>query len=117
MLSAFETLLLDRLSFEKSLYENPNQDFMSLYKSIYEKYFGESHDNLDWFVPHYIYSPGYLYSYLSGFLSSENLYEKTKKQLGTELSNNPKTLEFLQNKIFKFGKIMNEDLLETVLKI
>lgn len=102
--------------FEKELYKNPEQDFETLLSEIEKKYYGKSRGN-PWLVPHFINSPGYMQNYIRATLLSEQIYNAARMKLGTELSSNPNTSDYLKKRVFGFGSLVNDKTLNLLLKL
>ena len=109
--------LIVKAEFESEIYKNPNQDFGKLYGKIYQKYTQDNQKENAWFVLHLLVSPGYIQNYIRGFVLERRIYDAAREKLGTELSQNPKTADFLTKRIFKFGKLIDEKLLSLTLKL
>ena len=109
-------LLATSAQFEKELYKNPEQDLEELFNKIEKKYCGNNL-GFSWFAPHFITTPAYIQNYVRAMILSDKIYNSTKTNLGTELSSNPKTAEFMKNRIFGLGKLVNDKTLDLLLKL
>lgn len=119
-ISAYQQLVFSRWAqvmyrFEKSMYENPNQDLNSLWWQIVEKYQKikkpEKRNMPDWATKIHIATvPAYYHNYLLGeILASQLFYILNEKvQILDEkypvLSNNDKIGEYLKENIFAYGR-------------
>lgn len=115
-----ETLVFSRWAqvmyrFEKSMYENPDQDLNALWWDLVEKYQmikrpTDRHEP-DWAAKiHVALYPAYYHNYLMGNLLASQLYYTISKQvLGQEKAfeqsfvNHPEVGQFLVEKVFKPG--------------
>ena len=110
------TLLASRAQFEKEIYKNPEQDFEKLFSKIEKQYYGTSNKR-NWFAPLFIYSPGYIQNYIRAYVLSNQIYDATRKNLGTELHSNPKTANFMTKRIFYLGNLVNSKILNILLNL
>lgn len=115
-----ETLIFSRWAqvmyrFEKSMYENPDQDLNKLWWDLVEKYQmikrpTDRHEP-DWAAKiHVALYPAYYHNYLMGnILASQLYYTMSKQVLGQEkvfeqsFTNHPEVGQFLVEKVFKPG--------------
>lgn len=103
--------------FEKSLYENPNQDLNKLWWDLVEKYQllkrPEGRNAPDWASKiHIATSPCYYHNYLLGELLSSQLYFYITKNIiksqdyrNQSFANNPEVGNYLVEKVFKPGAL------------
>jgi peptidyl-dipeptidase A len=96
--------------FEKSMYENPDQDLNSLWWNIVEKYQmirkPEGRDMPDWATKiHIALYPCYYHNYLLGYLLSSQLYNyiTTKVTDNPAFTNDKAVGEYLKSKVFRPG--------------
>lgn len=98
-------------NFEKSLYEDPDQDLAKLWYSLKKKHLKtnppkEMHN--EWCnVPHFLSHPAYYQNYLRADIMAAQIYDAATKKLGP-LTKNPQTASYLQ-KLFKTGAKYSED--------
>lgn len=93
------------LNFEKSIYENPEQDLNKLCWKLVKKYqlINFTREKPDWASKiHIVSSPCYYHNYLLGelFASQLNNRMKTKSLIGKNVG------DFLKNNLFKYGKVL-----------
>lgn len=109
--------LILKTEFEREIAKNPDQDFLELYKRISKKYLPELAPEEYWFTPHLISLPSYQQNYILGFENADKIYSSLRNELGTEVSKNPKTADFLTKKIFRFGGLVNNKNLDKFLNL
>ena len=112
----FVTRSMQIINFEREMYKNPDQDLQKLWKDMKQKYLyrGENTElNNEWAtIPHFLTHPGYYQNYFRAALLKAQIYNAMKNELG-DISKNPKTAEFLNDKLFKYGSsVLEEDLIE-----
>ena len=99
------------INFEKMMYENPNQDLKKLWHDLKVKYQfrseNEEPDNGWASIPHYLSHPAYYQNYFRATLIKAQIYNYLVKELGL-ITENSKTAEFLDEKLFKYGISMEE---------
>jgi oligoendopeptidase F len=100
------------LNFEKSLYENPDQNIAELYKNLSVKYLNEAPEaeaNNHWAtIPHFLTHPGYLQNYLRADIMAQQIYDAATEELGP-LSANPNTAEYFNKNLFRTGSTYDEN--------
>lgn len=100
------------LNFEKSMYENPDQDLPKLWYNLEKKYMNrnipEELDNRWATIPHFTTHPAYYQNYLRAELMSAQIYESAKKKLGP-LTQNTNTAEYFRTKLFRYGASEKEN--------
>ena len=111
----FVTRSLQIINFEREMYKNPDQDLKLLWKNMKQKYLYRDDNtelNNEWAtIPHYLTHPGYYQNYFRASLLKAQIYNAMKNELG-DISNNPKTSEFLNSRLFKYGSsVLEEDLI------
>ena len=104
------------IGFEKSMYENPEQDLSKLWHDLRVKYIGANENeeiNNEWAtIPHYLSHPAYYQNYFRADLMKAQIYNHLQKKLGNITENN-NTAEYLNNNLFKYGVSLDEnDLIE-----
>ena len=104
------------IEFEKSMYENPDQDLSKLWHDLRVKYTGANKDeepNNEWAtIPHYLSHPAYYQNYFRANLMKAQMYNHLHKKLGN-ITENKNTAEYLNNNLFKYGMSIEEnDLIE-----
>ena len=104
------------INFEREMYKNPDQDLKKLWREMKIKYLhrgDETPINNEWAtIPHFLSHPGYYQNYFRAALLKAQIYNAMKSELG-EISENKKTAEFLNERLFKFGSsVWEEDLIE-----
>lgn len=108
----FVTRSLQIINFEKELYNDPNQDLKLLWKKMKQKYLyrGENTEiNNEWAtIPHYLSHPGYYQNYFRAGLLKAQIYRAMRNKLGN-ISENPESSKFLNEKLFKYGASVWED--------
>ena len=100
---------LQVMDFEREIYNNPDQNPAELWVKMREKY-------LDIYTPadnewadmaHYLNRPGYYQNYFRATLMKAQIYNHLNKVLGN-ITENPKTAEYLNKNIFSAGASVNE---------
>jgi peptidyl-dipeptidase A len=114
----FVTRSMQIINFEREMYKNPDQDLKQLWKDMKQKYLYRGLDtelNNEWAtIPHYLTHPGYYQNYFRASLLKAQIYNAMKNELG-DISQNTKTSEFLNNKLFRYGdSILEEDLIRNM---
>lgn len=104
------------INFEKQMYENPEQDLKQLWHDLRIKYTGANEDeelNNEWAtIPHYLSHPAYYQNYFRADLIKAQMYKSMRADLGN-ITENPKTAAYINDKLFKYGTSMEEsDLIE-----
>ncbi len=104
------------IAFEKSMYENPDQNLSEIWNSLKNKYTGidgEEAPQNEWAtIPHYISHPAYYQSYFRAELIKAQMYKQLHKELGN-ITENKNTADYLNNNLFKYGTCIEEnDLIE-----
>lgn len=96
------------INFEKEMYKNPDQDLKKLWMDLGKKYKNWDDaiepDNSWALIPHYLSHPAYYQNYFRAALIKAQIYN----YLGN-LTENPKTAEILNEKLFKYGISMTEE--------
>ncbi len=99
------------INFEKQMYENPEQDLKQLWHDLRVKYTGANEDeelNNEWAtIPHYLSHPAYYQNYFRADLIKAQMYKSMRADLGN-ITENPKTAAYLNDKLFKYGTSMEE---------
>lgn len=100
------------IEFEKSMYENPDQDLPKLWHTLRIKYTGanDTEDiNNEWAtIPHYLSHPAYYQNYFRANIMKAQIYNKLYSELGNITENN-KTAEYLNNNLFRYGISIDEN--------
>ncbi|MCD8377342.1 MAG: M2 family metallopeptidase, partial [Candidatus Gastranaerophilales bacterium] len=100
------------ISFEKSMYEDPEQDLGKRWHDLKCKYTGanESEEiNNEWAtIPHYLSHPGYYQNYFRANLMKAQIYNHLTEQLGA-LTENRNTAKYLNDNLFKYGRSIDEN--------
>lgn len=103
------------VNFERSLYENPDQDLNELWWSLVERYQllkkGDRSGKADWATKtHLVGAPVYYHNYMIGRIFVAQLKHKLKliypqfvKDGKLEVSNHPEIGNFLKEELFKYG--------------
>lgn len=103
----FITNALTIIMFEKSMYENPDQDLSKLWHDLKVKYqFRDESEELDnaWAtIPHYLSHPSYYQNYFRATLIKAQIYKK----LGN-VTDNPNSGKYLEENLFKYGTSLEE---------
>ena len=104
------------IEFEKEFYNNPEQNPKELWKKLNKKYLNRENilDNEWATIPHYLSHPAYYQNYFRANLMKVQIYEYLKSVLGNITENN-KTAEFMDKKIFQYGASIEEyDLIKKI---
>ena len=100
------------IGFEKSMYENPDQNLPQLWHDLKVKYTGANEKeelNNEWAtIPHYLSHPGYYQNYFRANLIKAQMYNHLHNKLGN-LTENKNTAEYLNNNLFRYGKSIEEN--------
>lgn len=109
---AFMRKSLHYITFEKQMYENPNQDLAKLWYQNEQKYLGRSiPQKLDnrWAseLMHFVSHPAYFQNYFRAEIMSAQIYDAATANLGP-LTENSNTAKFFKSKIFRFGKTLTD---------
>jgi len=100
------------ISFEKAMYENPNQDLGKLWHDLKCKYTGANENeeiNNEWAtIPHYLSHPGYYQNYFRADLMKAQMYKHLTNKLGN-ITENKSTAQYLDKNLFKYGTCMEEN--------
>lgn len=100
------------IDFEKSMYENPDANLKEVWKNLRIKYTGANDDDFsdnEWAtIPHYLSHPGYYQNYFRANLMKAQIYKFLKKTLGN-ITENKETAKYLDEKLFKYGKSIDEN--------
>ena len=100
------------INFEREMYNNPNQNLGKLWhemKCIYTAKNNIEDINNEWAtIPHYLSHPAYYQNYFRATLIKAQMYKFLKNTLGM-LTKNNKTAEYLNSKLFKYGKSIEEN--------
>ncbi len=104
------------IDFEKSMYENPEQNLPQLWHDLRVKYTGANEQeelNNEWAtIPHYLSHPAYYQNYFRANLMKAQIYQYLHNTLGN-LTENTSTAEFLDKNLFQYGTSIDEnDLIE-----
>lgn len=98
-----------KLNFEKQLYENPNQDLAKLWDQLNVKYCLNNPQDMKgntWATnPLFLTHPAYTSNYVNSEIMSAQIYEAAKQKLGL-LTENPKTAEFFNKNLFRYGSTL-----------
>ena len=100
---------LQIMTFEREIYKNPDQNPAELWAKLREKYINISApaDN-EWAdMPHYLNHPGYYQNYFRAMLMKAQIYNYLHEVLGN-ITENPKTAEYMNKNIFSAGASVNE---------
>jgi peptidyl-dipeptidase A len=99
------------INFEKSMYENPNQDLGKLWHDLRCKYTGANESdeiNNEWAtIPHYLSHPAYYQNYFRADLMKAQMYNHLTKKLGA-LTENKETAKYLNENLFRYGMSVDE---------
>jgi len=102
------------IDFERSFYNNPEQDPSQLWADMKRKYLNrdEKTDNEWATIPHYLTHPAYYQNYFRAALMKTQIYNYLLKQLGN-ITENKKSKDFMNKNIFELGASIEEyDLIE-----
>ena len=115
---AFIARSIKIINFEKEMYKNPNQDLGKLWHNMKVKYEMRSDKefiNNEWAtIPHFLTLPVYYQNYFRATIMKFQIYNYLVSKLGNITENN-KTAEILNNRLFKYGKSLEENELIKVL--
>ena len=105
----FVSRSLQIIDFERELYKNPNQDPAELWAKMKCKYLNrqEEPDNEWATIPHYLTHPGYYQNYFRATLMKAQIYNHLHSVLGN-ITENPKTAEYMNENIFTIGASVDE---------
>lgn len=102
------------IDFEKSMYENPEQDLPTLWHDLRVKYIGanetEPIDNAWATIPHYLSHPAYYQNYFRADIMKAQMYKSLTIKLG-KITQNKLTSTYLKDNLFKFGMSVEENAL------
>lgn len=100
------------INFEKSMYENPDQDLSKLWFEMRNKYeMRNMPDKIvnEWAnIPHLLSCPAYLQNYFRAEIMQNQMYDTAHKALGN-LTENTDTAKFFEKKLFKYGTSLEEN--------
>ena len=100
------------IDFEKSMYENPDQNLPQLWHDLKVKYTGANEDeelNNEWAtIPHYLSHPAYYQNYFRANLMKAQMYKHLCNELGN-ITENENTSKYLKDNLFKYGMCMEEN--------
>ncbi|MCR5265552.1 MAG: M2 family metallopeptidase [Cyanobacteria bacterium RUI128] len=100
------------IGFEKSMYENPDQNLPQLWHDLKVKYTGANENeelNNEWAtIPHYLSHPGYYQNYFRANLIKAQMYNHLHDKLGN-LTENKNTAEYLNKNLFRYGRSIEEN--------
>lgn len=100
------------IDFEKSMYENPDQDLGKLWHDLKVKYTGANEKeeiNNEWAtIPHYLSHPAYYQNYFRANLIKAQMYKHLHNELGN-ITENKNTADYLNKNLFRFGTCMEEN--------
>ena len=104
--------ILSVAAFERRLYENPDQDLVALWWELKERYEGipkpdDTSVNAWAALPHFIDYPAYYQDYLMASMAASQLRDTIEAETGS-VQGNPKTAEFLREKVFAPGQSTGE---------
>ena len=105
----FVSRSLQIIEFERELYRNPDQNPAELWASMRGKYLNrhEEADNEWATIPHYLTHPGYYQNYFRATLMKAQIYNHLHDVLGN-ITENPKTAEYMNKNIFAIGASVEE---------
>ena len=105
----FVSRSLQIIDFERELYKNPNQDPAKLWAKMRSKYLNrnEAADNEWATIPHYLTHPGYYQNYFRATLMKAQIHNHLHEVLGN-ITENPKTAEYMDKNIFSLGASLDE---------
>ena len=102
------------IEFERELYKNPYQDPKLLWKKLMTKYYYDSEKEPltnRWATNTLlITNPAYCPNYFLADIIKVQMYSTLKQKFG-ELTKNPNVANFLNNKLFKYGSSMSDNIL------
>ena len=100
------------IAFEKSMYENPDQNLGKLWHDLRVKYTGANENeeiNNEWAtIPHYLSHPAYYQNYFRANLMKAQMYNHLHKELGN-ITENKNTAKYLNDNLFQYGTSMEEN--------
>ena len=100
------------ISFEKAMYENPNQDLQKLWHDLGVKYRGRNEEeelNNEWAtIPHFLSHPAYYQNYFRANLMKAQIYKHLRDELGN-ITENKNTAEYLNENLFRYGESIDEN--------
>lgn len=100
------------IGFEKSMYENPDQNLPKLWHDLKVKYTGANEDeelNNEWAtIPHYLSHPAYYQNYFRADLMKAQMYNHLHNELGN-ITENKNTAKYLNDNLFRYGMSMEEN--------
>ena len=105
----FVSRSLEIIEFERELYKNPDQNPAELWAKMKGKYLNrfEETDNEWATIPHYLTHPAYYQNYFRATLMKAQIYNYMHEKLGN-ITENPKTAEFMDKNIFAIGASVEE---------
>ena len=97
------------IDFEREFYKNPEQNPAKLWSDLRRKYRGQNHaPNNEWAtIPHYLSHPAYYQNYFRASLMKAQIYNHLHSVLGN-ITENPKTAQYLIDNIFSKGAYVEE---------
>lgn len=100
------------ITFEKKMYENPDQNLQQLWNELNVKYTGISDDSElgnKWAtIQHFITHPVYMQNYFRADLIKAQMYKHLHKEL-RNITENKNTAAYLNNNLFKYGTSLEEN--------
>lgn len=100
------------IEFEKSMYENPDQNLPQLWHDLRVKYTGANEKeelNNEWAtIPHYLSHPAYYQNYFRANLMKAQIYNHLQKELGN-ITENENTAKYLEKNLFRYGLSIDEN--------
>ena len=105
----FVSRSLEIIEFERELYKNPEQNPAKLWAEMRGKYLNRNDEaDNEWAtIPHYLTHPGYYQNYFRATLMKAQIYNHLHKVLGN-ITENPKTAEYMDKNIFSLGASIEE---------
>lgn len=97
------------IDFEREIYNNPEQNPAELWQNLNKKYLNRKNkpDNEWATIPHYLSHPAYYQNYFRANLMKVQIYNYLKSVLGN-ITENPKSSEFMDKNIFACGASVEE---------
>ena len=97
------------IDFEREIYNNPEQNPAELWQNLNKKYLNrENEPDNEWAtIPHYLSHPAYYQNYFRANLMKVQIYNYLKSVLGN-ITENPKSSEFMDKNIFACGASIEE---------
>ena len=97
------------IDFEREFYKNPEQNPGKLWSDLRRKYRGQDTvPNNEWAtIPHYLSHPAYYQNYFRASLMKAQIYNHLHSVLGN-ITENPKTAQYLIDNIFSKGAYVEE---------